>query len=132
MQTDDFSKIDIYRRRHLLFAELIDAWRIIPRAVVGAYFWLAIHSVIWYMNLKPYILEDCDISKLGETCIINSPSTQHAVVLTAVFGLGAGIFGFYAKSGRNWSEGVKSWKGLVGNSATGSVNNTANGEDEKV
>lgn len=109
---DNNSKIDIYRKRHLLIAELIDAWRLIPRAVGISYIWLVAHVTIWYMNLKPYILEGCDVDKLGETCLITSPSTQEAVLLTAAYGLGAAIFAFYTNTGRKWGEGVKAWNNV--------------------
>lgn len=104
--------IDTYRRRHLFIAELIDAWRLIPRLVVGLYIWLAIYVILWYIGLDPYILKGCNIDKLGEVCIVQAPATQHAVALTSVFGLGAAVFGFYAGTGRKWN-GFTPWKNSV-------------------
>lgn len=104
--------IDTYRRRHLAVAEFIDAWRVIPRMVVGLYIWLVIYTILWYHDLKPYMLEGCDIEKLGGSCLIQIPTTQHVAALTAVTGLGVAIFGFYTSTSRKWN-GFTSWKKLT-------------------
>ena len=109
MCNKDKSKVDIYRKRHLMFAEMIDAWRLIPRGVVAGYIWLMAYTILWYMGLEPYMLDGCNVELLKGDCVINAPTTQHTSLITAVAGLGVGIFGFYAKSGRNWGEGVKPW-----------------------
>jgi hypothetical protein len=103
------SKVDVYRRRHLMFAEMIDAWRLIPRAVTAGYIWLLTYVILWYMGLEPYMLDGCNVELLKQECMVRAPTTQHTSLITAVIGMGVGIFGFYAKSGRNWGEGVVPW-----------------------
>lgn len=105
-----FSKdADTYRRRHLAVAEFIDAWRIVPRFLVIGYIWLLVHVTLWYMNLEPYILDGCDVAKLGKECLVQAPSTQHAALITAIVGVAAAIFGLYTSSGKKWN-GFTSWK----------------------
>jgi len=111
MLDKDGSKVDLYRKRHLMVAEFIDAWRLIPRLLVAGYTWLLVKVVIWYMDKEPYLLEGCDVATLGKECLVQAPSTQHAALVTAVVGIAAAIFGLYSNSGRKWSEGVKTWNG---------------------
>lgn len=111
MSEEKESKTDLYRKRHLAFAEFIDAWRIIPRVLVAAYCWLLITVTVWYMDMKPYMLEGCDVSILGKDCLVQAPATQHAALITAVVGVAAAIFGLYSNSGRKWSEGFNPWSG---------------------
>lgn len=105
-----FSKdIDTYRRRHLAVAEFVDAWRVVPRLLVLGYIWLLAYVVTWYMDKEPYLLEGCDVVALGKECLVQAPSTQHAVLITAVVGVAAAIFGLYSGTGRKWN-GFIPWK----------------------
>jgi hypothetical protein len=96
--------IDYWRKFHLAFAELVDAWRIIPRIVILGYGFLLFYLTYWYITLEPRIIEGCNIEALGETCIYNPPTTQHAALLTTVTGIAAAIFAFYASTGRKWDN----------------------------
>lgn len=103
-------KVDKFRKMHLAVAELIDAWRIIPRLLVVGYSILLVKLTMWYINLEPYIMEEClkytdNVSK----CIVDAPTTSHSVIITALIGVAGGIFGFYAKSGKDWSKSFQLW-----------------------
>ena len=102
--------IDSWRKGHLAIAEWIDAWRVIPRLLVAGYGYLVWMVVHWYMNLKPALIDKCDVELLGQTCITEAPSTQHAALVTAVVGMAAVVIGLYVNSGRKWN-GFTKWNG---------------------
>lgn len=91
--------IESYRRIQLFFAEWFDAWRVFPRIMVGLYMLMVYEVVRWYMALEDHIMPGC-IVKSGITCIIEAPSNQHAVLVTAVIGFSAAIFGFYTSTSK--------------------------------
>lgn len=108
-------EVNKWRLIHLAAAEAIDAWRVVPRLMVTAYAYMLAYMIVWYKSLKPYIIPDC-IANLGpelsaniSECLVQAPTTQHTALITAVIGISAGVFGFYANTGRNWSQGVYVW-----------------------
>lgn len=101
--------IDKIRRMHLSWAEALDAWRIVPRILVGAYAYMVYKVVVWYMNLHPYMIENCKSTNVSD-CIVQAPTNQHAALVTAVVGIAAAVFGLYAGSGKKWGDGFKPWK----------------------
>ena len=101
----DWKDIDTYRKIFLFTGEWIDAWRLVPRLLVAGYAWMVYIVVKWYMNLQPYILENCD---LGDKCLVVAPTTQHAALVTAVVGIAAAVFGLYSGTGRKWN-GLTLW-----------------------
>lgn len=108
----ELNKIDQYRKRHLAWAEFVDAWRIIPRGVVILYGWMLFEVLRWYINLKHTMIPGCDVTVLAEKCIMEAPTTQHAALVTAVVTIAAPIFGFYANTGRKWDDkGFRKWNG---------------------
>ena len=102
--------IDSWRKAHLSVAELIDAWRLIPRMMVAGYGWVVYTVIEWYMKLKPTIISGCPL-ELAEKCIYDAPSNQHAALVTAVIGFAAVIFAFYTNSGKKWN-GFTNWNGV--------------------
>lgn len=104
-----FKDVDSWRKIHLAIAEWVDAWRIIPRAVVALFGYGAYSVTKWYMSLQPYVLDEC--VKAGGTvaeCLVQAPSTQHTALLTALFALGGAVFAFYSNNGRKW-DGFVTW-----------------------
>jgi len=100
--------IDKLRKAHLALAELFDAWRLIPRAIVGGYGYLLYYMVIeWYTKLAPYMLEGC-VSETVTDCIVQAPTSQHSALVIAIVGIAAPIFGFYANTGKKWN-GFTPW-----------------------
>lgn len=105
----NFGNIDTWRKGHMAVAEWIDAWRILPRAVVVFFGYGVYQAVSWYMDLKPYILEGCiEVGGTVKDCLIMDPTNQHVMLLTGIFGLAAAVFAFYSTSGRKWN-GFANW-----------------------
>lgn len=90
--------MDKFRKGYMMLAEMINVFRIIPRALIVGYSFMLYKVVDWYMNLTPYILEGCK-SETVVDCIVQSPSNQHAALVTAVVGISAAVFGLYTRSG---------------------------------
>ncbi len=119
----EWNNIDTWRKGHMAVAEAVDAWRIVPRLIVAGYAAMMWVVVKWYMDLKPSIIEGCDIELIKEACISSAPSTQHAAVLTAVVGVAAAVFAFYANSGRQWN-GFTHWNREDDRDGDGKVDNS--------
>jgi hypothetical protein len=107
--------IDVYRKRHLAIAEFIDAWRLIPRSLVAGYAYMLAKVVWWYMSLEPHLPKDI-LHKVDQLTpeqikllLVEAPTTQHAVLVSTVVGIGAAIFGLYSSSGKRWNEGFHYW-----------------------
>lgn len=98
------SKIDKRRLKWLTAAELFDAWRTVPRLLVLGYGYMCWAIVEWYMSLTPAILVDCNFELLGELCVVDAPTTQHAVLVSTVVGAAAVVFGLYTNGGRPWAK----------------------------
>lgn len=77
--------IDERRQVHLMLAEAIDAWRVVPRLLVVGYGYLVWTVVQWFMNLP-------------------DPTTQHAALVSTVVGIAGAVIGIYTSTGRKWSE----------------------------
>lgn len=69
--------------RALDAAEVFDAWRIVPRAILSAYGALCFHLGTWFMGLK-------------------APLPEQAAFVTAIIGLAVPLINFYFTSGRKW------------------------------
>lgn len=101
--------IDSWRKFHLALAEFVDAWRVIPRAVVALFGYGAYHVTSWYMHLEPYIVKGCmEAGGTVSECLIQAPTTQHTALVSALFALAAAVFAFYTNSSRKWN-GFSHW-----------------------
>ena len=105
----NFKDIDTWRMGYMAVAELVDTFRLMPRALVVGYGIMTWTVVKWYMTLEPKIIPGCNVELLKEVCVTAAPNTQHAAVLTAVIGGAAGVFAFYANTGKKWN-GFTPWK----------------------
>jgi len=95
--------IDNFRKNHLAIAEMVDSWRLIPRMIIAGYTYFLVKITMWYMSLHPYMLDGCDIKELGQSCLIQAPTTQHIALITAIVGVSAAVFGLYSNSGKKWN-----------------------------
>jgi len=100
--------IDKIRQMHLAIAEALDAWRIVPRVLVGLYCYMLYTVINWYMALEPHILRGCTSQTIID-CIVQAPTTQHAALVTAIVGISAAVFGLYSSTGKKWN-GFTFWK----------------------
>lgn len=71
------------KKKLLDMAELLDAYRLVPRILVGAYGFMVYKTVIWFMALA-------------------EPSTQQVTFISTVVGAAAVVIGMYTNSGRKW------------------------------
>lgn len=89
------------------FAEVVDAWRIIPRLVVAGYCYWLWDVYQWFKTIKTTPLMSCifeEGKKICNTTGLDGPSTQQAAVITAIIGLSAAIFGFYTNTSKKWEN----------------------------
>ena len=122
-------EIDTWRKGHLAVAEWVDAWRLVPRLLVGGYAYMVYKVVAWFMSLKPELIENCNVELLKEVCVVSAPSTQHAALVTAVVGIAAAVFGLYASSGRTWN-GFSKWGN--GDRSGPVIGHESDEEDQKI
>lgn len=69
----------------LKYAEIIDAYRVIPRLLLIGFGYLVWHVVEWFTGLEV-------------------PTTQQAAFVSAVVGIAAPISAFYFQTGRKWGD----------------------------
>jgi hypothetical protein len=77
--------VEVNKQKILDWAEIVDAFRVVPRLlllVTGGLVWTVIS---WYMGL-------------------DDPSTQQAALVTTATGIVPLIIGLYQNSGRKWKE----------------------------
>ncbi len=67
----------------IYYAELIDAWRVVPRIILGAYGYMVYWVVDWFLAMP-------------------TPTTQQAALVTTVTGTVAAVIGLYQHTGRKW------------------------------
>lgn len=100
--------VDKWRKGHLAVAEFVDAWRIIPRIIMGGYGYLIYWVVVeWYTKLKPYVLEGCVSDKVLD-CIMQEPTNAHTALVVTVVGLAAPLTAFYVNTSKKWN-GFTHW-----------------------
>jgi hypothetical protein len=66
-------------------AEILDAFRTIPRILVAGYAFLVWKVVDWFMSLP-------------------EPTTEHTFLVSTVIGGAAAVFGLYVNSGSSWDR----------------------------
>ena len=75
----------MWKKIFLEIAEVVDAFRVVPRFILIGYSILVWTVAQWYMG-------------------IDVPSTQQAALMTTVIGVIAPIAAFYQTSGRSWKN----------------------------
>jgi hypothetical protein len=113
-----------FRHISLIIAESIDAWRIIPRAILVLYGTLVFNLYIWFRSIPTYVQEQCDAGVLKTlmdsnipleeakliACnildVVGGPTTAQSMFVTTIIGLSTGIFGLYVATGRKWERGL--------------------------
>lgn len=71
--------------KHIKYAEVLDAYRIVPRVLLLGFGYLVWSVVEWFMGLE-------------------NPTTQQAAFVSAVVGITAPITAFYFQTGRKWQS----------------------------
>jgi hypothetical protein len=112
------------RDNMLYLAEIIDSWRVIPRAMAAAYGYMIFKLFTWYTNMPTYEERQCD-DKILQTLIssgveirnaidmactvigtVGGPTSEQTAFVTVIIGLSTAIFGFYVNSGNRIKDGV--------------------------
>src|SRR5690554_4917628 len=108
--------------RSIQFAEVLDAWRIVPRVLVALYGLLVYKIYQWYKSIGTSEKMECDNTILNTliengldptramemACtvvdVVGGPTAEQTVLVTSVMGLATAIFGFYVNTGRRWER----------------------------
>ena len=69
----------------LRWAEVIDAYRVWPRALITLYGVVAFRVTIWFMGL-------------------DDPNAAQSAFVSTIWGASAAWFGLYVNTGRRWKE----------------------------
>lgn len=111
-----------FREKAISLAEVVDAWRIIPRFLVALYGVLVYSLYTWYRSIETIEVQECNealirtLTDLGldvhraysMACqaveIIGGPTDAQNIFVTAIIGLSTAIFGLYVNSGRLWKR----------------------------
>lgn len=73
------------KEKALELAEVVDAYRLMPRILAALYALMVWDVTTWFKALE-------------------EPNTAQALLLTTVWGASAAWFGFYASTGRKWGQ----------------------------
>jgi hypothetical protein len=85
------------REKWLKAAEVVDAFRIFPRILLGGYCWFVV-------ELTDRLLDWYTALPLGERSV--EASGMAVGLFTAVVGFGTGFLNTYVNSGRKWNGSV--------------------------
>lgn len=69
----------------LKYAEIVDAYRVVPRILLVGYGVMLYHTTMWFMAL-------------------DAPSAPQSTFIGVVWGAAAAITAFYNKTGRDWTK----------------------------
>jgi hypothetical protein len=107
-------------------AEIIDAFRLVPRLIVTMYGLLIYNLYTWFVELRTVVKTQCDavlvqalvnkgldIAQVQQIAcsavdIVGGPTAAQAAFITTVVGLATPMFMFYTNSGRKWGTSVES------------------------
>lgn len=67
------------------YAEVADAWRIVPRVILAGYAVMVYQSQAWFFALP-------------------DPSAAQSAYVSVLWGAAAALTGFYFNTGRRWSQ----------------------------
>jgi len=87
--SEEFKRIN--KQKYLDIAEIVDAWRVIPRLMLAGYFWFytwyIVHVTHWYFELPA--------TGIPDTAFVTG-------TITALGGMGTFFMNAYLQSGRKW------------------------------
>lgn len=122
MILDSSRRMNSFRKWTLAAAEVVDAWRVVPRFVLVGYGYLVYYLTIWFLTIEQEHKTECNESLITTlldkgidinqaqaiACtvvdVVGGPSTAHTAFITTICGLATGIFGLYVGTGRKWDQ----------------------------
>jgi len=122
------SNLHKFRKIQLSVAEMIDAWRIIPRVIIGGYGYLVGYMVWYFLAYDDIPKIDCDAAVLKvlldqgqqlpaateiacQVVDILGPPTSLTSLVAVIVGASAAVFGLYGKGSRDFSKSPTFWNG---------------------
>jgi hypothetical protein len=106
--------------RFLDVAELIDAYRVVPRLFLIVYGYMIYNVYRWFTAIETAVQTKCDAALIqvlidhGKTLeyaealactvvdMVGGPTTAQTTFVTTIVGLSTAVFAFYANTGRSW------------------------------
>ncbi len=103
-------------------AELVDAWRVVPRLVLIGYVFLIISLYNWFKSILTHVVITCNTTLLSYlmshnttiaaakelAChvvgVVGGPTLIQGAFVTTIIGLSTAIFGLYTNTGRRWGN----------------------------
>ena len=117
-----FATFSLIKTALLSTAELIDAFRVVPRFILTLYGILVYRLYVWYASIETTIQTKCDATLTqilldhGQTIAeaqmlacyvadhVGGPTTAQTAFVTTVIGLATPLFAFYTNTGRSWTK----------------------------
>lgn len=117
-----FAAFALIRKALLSTAELIDAFRIVPRFILTLYGILVYRLYTWYASIETTVQTKCDATMTqilldhGNTIVeaqalacyvvdhVGGPTTAQTTFVTTVIGLATPLFAFYTNTGKKWGK----------------------------
>ena len=124
---DNNTRVNKFREWSLALAESFDAWRVTPRLLVGAYCYLVGLVVVKFLKFSTIPKVQCDSATLqvllsqhidlasasNVACrVVDTlgPPNSYTIIVSALLGVAAIVFGVYTNTGKDWSKSVAPWK----------------------
>lgn len=109
-------------------AEIVDAWRVVPRVVLSAYAYLVGYMIIFILKYENVEKIQCDdkvldvMLKNGHSIVeaqeaacrvvdIIGPPTSWITLVSVIVGASAAVFGLYSSGRKDWSTPPAFWNG---------------------
>lgn len=120
-------KLNTFRSWAMAGAEVIDAWRIVPRVILVAYGSLVWYLTQWYLSIETFTKTECsaDVLKvlldknipleqaqhIACTVVdtVGGPTNGYTVLVTTICGLSTLVIGLYHNSSKDWSKSILPW-----------------------
>lgn len=120
-------KLTKFKQIALTLAEVIDAWRAVPRIMLITYGAMVINLYTWYKSIPTFMQQKCDAAVLkifmdggmdlhqaqALACtivdVVGGPTPAQSTFVTTIVGLSTGIFGLYTATERHWDNSTPTY-----------------------
>lgn len=121
-------KLHTIRKMFLAVAEIVDAWRVVPRIVLSAYAFLVGYMIIFILKYDNVEKVECDdkvmsvVLENGHSLVqaqemacrvvdVIGPPTSWITLVSVIVGASAAVFGLYGSGRKDWSKPPVFWNG---------------------
>ena len=120
-----FATFRLLREALLATAELLDAFRVVPRFILTLYGILIYQLYTWYIAIETTVQTKCDEAMMkllldhGHQLVeaqaiacyvvdhVGGPTTAQTTFVTTIIGLATPLFAFYTNTGKKWKSDDK-------------------------